>query len=283
MSGVKQCAKCGVLLPEDSGQKCPLCGTAIAAPARRNLWRNALIQVVFSTTFMLLFRFPRVLIVAFSGLILLFTALASLLRPKAAAASVRMPSRPAKHPALVRLLEGAIALCAVVGVSIALFSAVILANAWMRWQQFKGLTYHQTEFRVVRVSIERPSTARGSPVLTASGLVDGEQEKMNLRPYLRMMPYDQSTLEQMVPAGTSIPVYLFSGLKGKMRVQLNNGPPPAEAASQAATSVVRNGCLGLAMCCGVLFVLIRLRRMCLAEPETMDGISAQPSIIGSGT
>ena len=99
----------------------------------------------------------------------------------------------------------------------------------------------------------------------ASGTVEGRREWMNLAPYVQVMPHGQSELEESVPVGTSIPIYLFPDMKGRSRVRVYQEVPTAESYHRAAMSALRNGLGCLAICGGILFLLLRLRAMCFAE------------------
>jgi hypothetical protein len=43
----------------------------------------------------------------------------------------------------------------------------------------------------------------------ASGMVDGQREWIGLYPYLHPRPRNEAELDERVPIGTSIPIYLF--------------------------------------------------------------------------
>ncbi|MHB8273071.1 hypothetical protein, partial [Bradyrhizobium sp.] len=218
-----------------------------------------------STTFMLVFGFPRVMIAVFAGLILLGTAISSRLKPRAAGASPANPPRTITRPTLFRVLSVAIALCTFAVIVIALFGFVMFMNSWDRWHRYEGQAYQRSEFQVVRAYYQTHS--KGGPSLYASGTVDGQREWMDLQPYLHTRPRNQNELDAQVPRGTSIPVYLFPGLKGRTRVQLNNGVLPADASRRDAMATLKGGLGGLGLTAFLLLVLIRLRRECFVEAE----------------
>src|SRR5579864_4123955 len=214
MASTRQCPKCGCNLSMISAAACPMCGTKIAGSAGPKIWWGALIQFALTTVFMLVFGFPRIMIAIFGALILIGTALSSRLKTRPRAAT-RAPQKPFAHPVLFRILSLCIALFSFVFVAILLFGFVIFMNAWSRWHQYQGAAYHRSDFQVTRVYYQRHS--RGAVDIFASGTVEGQREWMNLVPYLHRVPHDQNELDERVPVGTSIPIYLFPGLKGRSR------------------------------------------------------------------
>jgi len=96
----------------------------------------------------------------------------------------------------------------------------------------------------------------------ASGMVDGQREWMGLYPYLHPRPRNEAELDERVPIGTSIPIYLFPELKGRSRVRVYADTPPAEAYHREAITAANYGLTGLAICGALLFILNRVRRLC---------------------
>jgi hypothetical protein len=231
--------------------------------AGKSVWVMALIQIAISTAFMLAFRFPPVMIVIFATVILIATAFSKQLKRRPAQATI--PQQPVSNPVLFRILSIGIALCSLAFVGILLFGFVIFMNSWSRWQQYQGASHHETDFLVTRVYYQ--THTRGGPDVFASGTVDGKKEWMNLVPYLHSFPHDQFDLDSRVPVGTSIPIYLFPTLKGRARVQVVGGVPPAEANHRTAMAAVNYGLVGLALAAGIIFVLVRLRRACLEKSD----------------
>jgi hypothetical protein len=84
----------------------------------------------------------------------------------------------------------------------------------------------------------------------ASGMVDGQREWMGLYPYLHPRPRNEEELDERVPIGTSIPIYLFPELKGRSRVRVYADTPPAEAYHREAITAANYGLTGLAICRG---------------------------------
>ena len=265
MAFQRQCSKCGFYVTDNSLMACPQCGSNLVALPSINRWIGALIQIALSTTFMLVFKFPRPMIAIFAVVILLGTAISSRLKPRPAGASPANPSRTITRPTLFRALSIGIALSAFAAFVIALFGLVIFLNAWNRWHLYEGQAYQRSEFQVVRAYYQIHT--KGGPDLYASGTVDGQREWMSLRPYLHNLPHDQNELDAEVPRGTSIPVYLFSGLKGRSRVQLNNGVLPSDASRRETMDTLKYGLGSLSVAGFLLLVLIRLRRECFVENE----------------
>jgi len=264
MAFQRQCAKCGFYVTDNSLMTCPQCGSNLVPLPSINRWIGALLQLVVSTTFMLVFGFPRIMIAIFAGVILLGAAISSRLKPRTAGAIAANP-RTILRPTLFRVLSVGIALSTFAVIVIALFAFVMFMNSWDRWHRYEGQAYQRSEFQVARAYYQTHS--KGGPDIYASGTVDGQREWMNLQPYLHTLPHDQNELDARAPRGTSIPVYLFPGLKGRSRVQLNNGVLPGEASQREAMAAMKYGLGGLSVTAFLLLVLIRLRRECFGEAE----------------
>jgi hypothetical protein len=264
MASQRQCSKCGLYLSDNSLAACPQCGANIVALPTVTRWIGALLQVGVSTTFMLVFGFPRIMVAIFAGLILLGTFVSSRLKPRVAGAHVS-PLRTILRPTLYRVLSIAIALSTFAVIVIALFGFVMFMNSWDRWHRYEGQAYQRSEFQVVRAYYQ--THTKGGPDIYASGTVDGQREWMDLRQYLHTLPHDQNELDARAPRGTSIPVYLFPGLKGRTRVQMNNGVLPSESSQREAMVTLKYGLGSLSVAGFLLLVLIRLRRECFVEAE----------------
>lgn len=280
---MRKCVKCGFELTDASAAVCPMCGSSIsgitpgtamsgaafASPRRPTIWVGALVQFAFMTTFILVFKFPKFMIVIFGGLIVVGTALSA--RAKQRALAPRAPQRPLSHPTLFKILSSGIALCSLALFSTLLFGFVIFMNNWNDWHRYEGQPYHVTTFEVTRVYYQKQSK---SVDLYASGMADGQREWMSLQPYLHTRPRNQAELEELVATGTSIPIYLFPELKGRLRVRVYNNTPPAEGYHRSAINAVNYGLTGLAICAALLFILIGLRRMCFAETDSPIQLAA---------
>lgn len=276
MGFVRSCPQCGLALTDPSAAKCPACSATIVAPPRVGIWIVALVQIAISTIFMLVFGFPRVMIVIFGTLIVIATALSAHLKAKRVSAQI-VPQRSVSNPVLFKILSIAIALCSLAVFCILLFGFVMFMDSWDRWHRYEGQPRHRTEFQVVRAYYQ-PHTKGGADIY-ASGMVDGQKEWMGLFPYLHFRPHDQTELDMRVPAGTTIPVYLFPGLKGRTRVQVYTVIPPDEASHRTAMNTLSYGMFGLAVTAGIIFVLSRLRRACFVEEPLLQPVGTGQSIV----
>ncbi|HKU27690.1 MAG TPA: hypothetical protein VJQ54_19625 [Candidatus Sulfotelmatobacter sp.] len=213
---------------------------------------------------MLLFRFPKIMILIFVIMILIGTAFSVWMKPRQAAARM-LPQRPVSNPVLLRIIGFFIALSSLICVALVIFGFAIFMNAWTRWHQYEGQSYHRSDFQVKHVFYQR--RGKGGIDISASGLVEGKPESLSLLPYVHTMPRNEAELDSRVPVGAVIPVYLFPNLKGRARVQVYDPVPPAEASHRMAISTVKNFLLALAVMGIALFVLSRLRELCFAENE----------------
>jgi hypothetical protein len=264
MGIVRKCPKCGFDLSNATSPICPGCGTPAFAIPRVGKWIGAGIQIALSTTFMLVFGFPKVMIVVFATLIVIGTAVSTLVKPRAAGAPVA-PQRPVSNPLLFKILSVAIGLCSFVVACFLLFGFVSFMNSWERWHRYEGHPYQRTDFVVTRVYLQ--THTRGGPDIYASGTVEGKKEWMSLRPYLNFVPHSQEELDSQVGAGTVIPVYFFPDLKGRTRVQVLSDPAPAEANRRTAMSTLNSYLVRVAVTAGIIFLLFLLRRSCYADTE----------------
>jgi hypothetical protein len=96
---------------------------------------------------------------------------------------------------------------------------------------------------------------------------------MSLRPYLHGTPRDEAELEERVPIGTSIPIYLFPNMKGRLRVEVYT-KVPTEVYHRAAMTALNYGLGGLAVAGAILFVLLRLRAACFENKESAFAATA---------
>jgi len=236
-------------------------GTKIASSSR--IWIGALVQFAFATTFMLVFKFPKFMIVFFGVMIVIGTAFSAWAKQRTLAP--RAPQMPLSHPTLFKLLSLGVAICSLALFSIVLFGFVIFLNNWNDWHRYEGQPYHRADFVVMRTYYQRGS--KGAVDAYASGMVDGSREWMGLRPYLQTVPRSPEDLETRVPVGTSIPIYLFPEMKGRSRVRVYSDTPTAESYHRAAMNAVNYGLGGVALSAAMIFVLIRLRRLCFAETD----------------
>jgi hypothetical protein len=253
-----------------------MCGTAygtkidVGSPVTGK-WIVALVQIALSTTFMLIFHFPRIMIVIFAALILLATALSERMKAKSVAAS-RTPPRPVARPIPFRILSIGVAVFSFAFVVFLLFGFVIFMNSYSSWQRYAGQSYHRADFEVTRAYFQRGS--KGGISVYASGTVDGQHEWMDLESYLPTRPRSAAELDEQVPAGTSIPIFLFPNLKGRSRVRVFAAIPPADAYHRAAVEALEYGLSGVAISGLIVFVLLRLRALCFAQKEAAFAATA---------
>lgn len=264
MASTSKCPKCGADLTGATTFICPMCGTSIMPRQRANIWIVMLIQIAASVVFMVVFRFPKIMIVIFAVMIVIGTALSSWAKTRPI--PIPGPPMPLSRPVLLRFASLGIAICALAIVCFLLFGSVMFLNSWMRWHQYEGQRYHHSDFQVTRVYFHRGS--KGGVDLYASGTVEGNPEWMNLSPYVHSVHsqvHNEDELSSLVPADTIIPIYFFPSLKGRARTQLDTGVPPAEEGHRAALEAMQYGLLGLVVSAGIMFVLLRVRRSCYLE------------------
>jgi|HubBroStandDraft_6_1064221.scaffolds.fasta_scaffold537200_1 hypothetical protein len=266
MATVRKCPNCGLDLTDAPTATCPLCGTAVVESTTlvgrgAKVWLVALFQFAAMSIFMVVFRFPRIMIAVFGVIILISTVLSAWLKSRPPVA--RAPQRRVAQPTLFKVLSLAVGLCSLACFCFLLFGFVTFANSWSDWQRYKGATYHQSDFLVDQVFFHR--IGKGVDIY-ARGTVDSQREWMTL-PHSQYPVRNQSELEERVPAGTSIPIYFFPGMKGRLRVRPYQEIPTADAYHRDAINALEYGLGGLAICGGILFILLRLRAGCFEQSE----------------
>jgi amino acid transporter len=273
MAILRKCPKCAQDVADPSTTACPACGAPLISPRRIGIWIAALIQIVLSTAFMLLFGFPRIMIWIFAAMIVIGTALSAWIKPRKSG-SPTVPQRPVSSPILLKIIGFCIAVSSLVCIALVLFGFVIYMNASTRWHQYEGQEYHRADFQVKHVYYQKRT--KGGTDISASGMVEGHLEYLSLLPYVHTVPRNEVELNSRVPVGTVIPVYLFPNLKGRARVQVYDPVPPAEASHRMAVSTVKNTLLALGVMALVLFALSRLRQLCFAEnAETLQQVGTR--------
>jgi hypothetical protein len=142
-----------------------------------------------------------------------------------------------------------------------LFGFVAFINAHISFKRVQGQPYHATTFQVTHSYYQKSAGMHGPDVAVyASGMVEGKKEWMNLVPYRKPVPRDQAELDDSVPPGTVIPVYLFPNLKGQSRIQAIDILPPGEASIRTEMWVLRRVPVALAVLGALIFLLVRIRR-----------------------
>lgn len=272
MVEIRKCPKCGFELTDAAAKTCPVCGATIVGPVGGKIWIGALIQFAFAMTFMLAFGFPKFMIAIFGALTLVGALVSAWAKGRPVPRPA--PQRPVRNPVLFKLLSIAILICSFVVVCIVFLGTPMFLNSWDRWHRYEGQPYHRSEFQVSQVYFQR--LRKGGVDAYASGIVEGQREWIGLRPYLRFTPRSQEEVEMHVPTGATIPIYYFPEMKGRSRVQVYGDTPPAEASHREAMNIANYGLLGLVVSVGIIFLLSRLRRLCLVPQETpLMGVGAQ--------
>jgi hypothetical protein len=164
-------------------------------------------------------------------------------------------------PMSVILLDLTIGILGLAFLSCLLFGFVIFINAHNGYKRVQGQPYHATTFQVTLPYYQKSAGMHGPNVSAyASGMVEGNKEWMNLVPYLKHVPRDQAEVNDSVPPGTVIPVYLFPNLKGQSRIQVIDVLLPGEASKRTETWVLRRAPAALAVLGALIFLLARIRR-----------------------
>lgn len=268
----KKCPECGYDIGDPTAVKCPVCNANLSR-SMAGVWLIALFQLGAATAFMLLFKFPKFMIVAFGAMIFIGTLVGTTL--KARSRTIRpAPPQPVTHPALNRVFGLLIAIVSLALFSTLLFGFVMFMNSWDRWHRYEGQRFHEADFVVKRPYYQKRS--KGGPDLYASGTVEGTSEWMGLRQSLQFVPHSQGELEAAIPPGTSIHVYYFPDMKGQARVQVYTDVPPAEASHRDAMKTLNYSLILLGGCGGLLLMLLQMRRLiCVeTEPSTVRAMAA---------
>jgi hypothetical protein len=184
------------------------------------------------------------------------------------------PRQLSAHPTSVILVDLTIAIFGLGFACCLLFGFVTFINAHSAFKRVQGQPHHATSFQVTGPYYQKSAGMHGPDIAVyASGMVEGNKEWMNLIPYLKRIPRDrfpqnQADLNDSVPPGTVIPVYLFPNLKGQSRIEVIDGLPPGEASRRTETWVLRRAPVALAALAALIFLLLRIRRSC-ASPATI--------------
>lgn len=142
-----------------------------------------------------------------------------------------------------------------------LFGLVTFINAHNAFKRVQGEPYHATTFQVIRPYHQKSAGMHGPDIeVYASGIVEGGMEWMNLLPYLKRIPGNQAELNDSVPPGMAIPIYLFPNLKGQSRFQVIELLAPGEASRRSETWVLRHAPVALAVLGALILLLVRIRR-----------------------
>lgn len=272
MPFVRKCQQCGLDLTDPSATVCPMCGSALSTASRKPIWFIAAFQICLASGFMLLFHFPKWMIAAFAGMILVGTLAGSFIKPRNPNAPRTLLPKPTR-PTLFGFVGLGMFLCVFASLCFLLLGFVMFINNWNDWHRYERQPYQVTTFQVTQVFYQKHSK---SIDLYASGIVNGQREWMSLEPFLPPAgrPRSQAQLEEAVPAGTSIPIYLFPEMKGRSRVRVYSDIPPAEAYHRTAIKTAKYAPMGLAISIGLLFILTRVQRLCFSEATNAVAASA---------
>lgn len=260
MESSRTCRICGVDLTETQGSICPGCAQRLGPTVKTRLWLGVLIQFGIVSTFILILRLPRFLMVFF-GLFSVFAALLGSVLTRKAASRRPSPQRPMPNSALFWTVSLGIGVSGLVFICFLLFGFVTFINSWNSWHRYEGQPFHRAEFVVEQDYYQSYSKHAD---LYASGMVEGHREWMDLVPYLRSQglsrwPHSREELELSALPGTSIPIYLFPSLKGRSRVRLYSDTPPAEEYHRTAMHAANYGLVGVSVCALIIFLLVRMR------------------------
>jgi hypothetical protein len=275
MESLRKCRLCGLSLTEIQGSVCPTCARRLGPMVKTRLWLGALIQFGVVTTFILVLRLPRFLILFF-GLFSLFVALLASVLTRKPASRGPSPQRPIPNSAPFWIVSLGIALGGLVLIGSLLFGFVTFINSWNSWHRYEGQPFHRAEF-VVEQDYYRSYSKHAD--LYASGMVEGHREWTDLVPYLRSQgvsrwPHGREEVELSVPPGTSIPIYLFPGLKGRSRVRLYSDTPPAEEYHRRAMHAANYGLIEVSVCALIIFLLLRIRAAYVGDSSSAPAISS---------
>ena len=239
-----------------------MCGSVLSTASRKPIWFIAVFQICLASGFMLLFHFPKWMIAAFAAMILVGTLAGSFIKPRNPN-TPRTPLPKPTRPILFGFVGLSMFLCVFASLCFLLLGSVMFLDSWNDWHRYEGQPYHVTTFQVTRVYYQRQSK---SADLYASGLVDGQREWMSLQPYFRTSrPRSQAQLDEAVPVGTLISIYLFPEMKGRSRVRIYSDIPPAEAYHRTAIKTAKYAPMGLAISLALLFILTRVQRLCFSH------------------
>lgn len=173
---------------------------------------------------------------------------------------VSLAPKPPMTPG-IWLLDLMTGICGTLFVLGSLFVGVFYVNSSSRAQLYDGAPYHATTFRVTFVQYMWVGGGEvGSHTeASATGIVEGRKETMDLMPFLGRTPNNQDDLMTMVPEGTLLHVYLFPTLQGRSRIQSIREVPTEEWYRGSATWATSRA-LPMVGAIGILGALLGLAR-----------------------
>lgn len=171
-------------------------------------------------------------------------------------------------PMLVRMVNFAIALSGALFAATFLFGFVMFMNAREDWKTESSGGYRAAIFHVEQTYFERgkpggPAGGRSDTMAYARGLVEGNEEWMDLLPVLGFIPNDEDRVTRSVPRGAVIQVYYDPKLQGEYRVRLRGAVEPAEGSRRVMSATVKHGVTVLALTGVMLGGFLGLRRLLL--------------------
>jgi hypothetical protein len=148
--------------------------------------------------------------------------------------SIAERERRAAHPYLLKAATFGLVLSGAFLVVSVMFSFVMFMNVRESVLRESPGSYHASTLRVLQSYWQQSNDLAGArPGLQqrafARGLVEGNQEWMDLGPYLVVVPKDEDTVHRTVPPGTLIPVFYNPNATGYYRVLLLGKIPPLDA------------------------------------------------------
>jgi hypothetical protein len=265
MAAAYRCPACGFESDSFADLACSQCGKKCVPSGF--FWHGlprlvlAVLVTGVMTGLMFAFHFPRPMMLFSALTTFLMAALG--LRPRMIRASSPKPLPPqlASRPMSAIVLDLSIAILGLAFVCCLLFGFVIFMNAHTAFERVQGQPYHAATFQVIRPYYQKSPGMHGPQISAyASGIVEGKKEWMSLFPYFKRYPRDQAELNDLLPPGTVIPVYLLPNLKGRSRIEVIDVLPPGEASRRTEVSVLRRVPVALAILGGLIFLLVRIRR-----------------------
>jgi hypothetical protein len=126
---------------------------------------------------------------------------------------VAKQERNPAHPQLLRAATFCVPLSGALFLVSCMITFVTFMNAREQWQRESAGSYHTSSFRVLQSYWQKRSPGRlgagGSHETRAfaRGMAEGNEEWMDLVPYLGFIPKDEETVLRVVPPGTVLPIY----------------------------------------------------------------------------
>ncbi len=182
-------------------------------------------------------------------------------------ASIAGRERNAARPRLLKVATFWLVLSGALFGASFIVSFVMFMNARESVLRESTGTYHATVFRVLqpywqqgndinspRIGMQRRAFARG--------IVEGQQEWLDLGTYLGAVPKDEETVRHAAPPGTLIPVFYNPAATGYYRVLLPGATAPVEASRHLQALSLEYGLIAMTITGLMVLAFLRLRRVC---------------------